>query len=475
MHPIQPIEPKMEAFLYRLTLLLSLVAASQSCNNTTDYELVRKAFTSVSNFNTSWLRHNKSCTIKELILSSRNLSGIISWKHLRNMSELHTLDLSNNSLKGSIPGWFWSLPNLTSVNVSHNRLGGTIDGGGGSVQVLDVSRNRFTNMVKLSGFYRVRVVDVSGNDLRHLPSGISKLVNLESLDLSSCGISDDVKPISSLRNLKYLDLSNNSMNGTFPSDFPPLGGLKFLNVSINRFTGFVGRHNYQKFGKYAFIHGGISFNFNDSKTTHQSRHKTVQNHRPTSNHDQKHKPKSRVKALVLGLSCGSALVLISLAFFIVCIYKRKKALARKNKWAISKPMNQHLPFKIEKSGPFAFETESGTSWVADLKEPTSASVVMCSKPLMNLTFKDLIAATSHFGRESLLAEGRCGPVYRAVLPGELHVAIKVLENAKAVDYHDAVTMFDHLSRLKHPNLLPLSGYCIAGTVYILSFNFWFLQ
>ncbi|RXH67524.1 hypothetical protein DVH24_027671 [Malus domestica] len=71
----------------------------------------------------------------------------------------------------------------------------------------------------------------------------------------------------------------------------------------------------------------------------------------------------------------------------------------------------------------SFETESGTSWVTDIKMQ--------------------------------------GPVYTVVLPGDLHVAIKVLENARDVDYDDAVQVFENLSRLKHPNLLPLFGYCIA--------------
>lgn len=478
----------MMKIFFRLPFLfsLSLVVLAQSTCNSKDQELVSKAFSSVSTFNISWLKptnlncSNPSTPIRELNLSSRNLSGIISWKFLRNMSELHSIDLSNNSLKGSVPGWFWSTQSLTQVNLSKNRFGGTIgfeptsrNGPFPSVQVLNLSSNRFTNLVKLSQFSKLMVLDVSNNDLRILPSGFANLSKLRHLDISSCKISGNIKPVSFLHSLKYLDVSNNSMSGTFPSDFPPLSGVKFLNISLNKFTGFVGHDKYQKFGKSAFIQGG-SFVFDTKKTPRPSNnhilphgdssrtppYKIVHKHNPAV---QKHR--SKAKALVIGLSCASAFVFVFGIAIIFCMCGRRKILARRNKWAISKPVNQQLPFKVEKSGPFSFETESGTSWMADIKEPTSAAVIMCSKPLVNyLTFKDLIAATSHFGKESLLAEGRCGPVYRAVLPGELHVAIKVLDNAKDIDHDDAVAMFDELSRLKHPNLLPLAGYCIAGTV-----------
>lgn len=467
----------------RFILVLSLVVAAQSTCNSTDYALVSKAFRSVSGFSISWLKsHDPNCSyppIKVLDFSSKNLTGTISWKFLRKVSQLRTIDLSNNSLQGSVPGWFWSMPTLVEASLARNKFGGSIgfeptlgNGSSSSMQVLNLSDNRFTNLVKLSGFPNLQFLDLSHNHLGVLPSGFTKLIKLQHMDISSCKISGSVKPISALRSLNYLDVSNNSLNGTFPSDFPLVNSLKFLNISLNHFIGSVGFDKFQRFGKSAFIRGG-DFVFNTSKRAPNHRikthsltpaHKVFQKHVPLK----RHKPKSKTKALVIGLSSSSGFLLASLVFCFFFTYRRKK-LAKRNKWAISNPVQPN--FKIEKSGPFSFETESGSSWVADIKEPTSAPVIMSAKPLMNFTFKDLIAATSHFGKESLLAEGRCGPLYRAVLPGDLHVAIKVLEHARDIDHDEAVAMFEHLSRLKHPNLLPLSGYCIAGKEKLVLYEF----
>ncbi|KAI4332541.1 hypothetical protein L6164_017442 [Bauhinia variegata] len=461
----------------RFLILLALFAVSESsCTSKRDYRLLSKAFESVSGFNISWFQtvpYNCS-TIK---LPSKNLTGAVSWNFLRNMSNLQTLDLSGNSLKGNVPSWFWTLPRLKMVNLARNRFGGTVgfepaseNGSFSRVESLNLSHNRFTNLVQLSGFSDLRVLDLSYNNFTNLPSGFRNLTKLQHLDLSHCGIKANVKPISVLRQLNYLDLSFNELNGSFPSDFPDTKKLAFFNISFNHFNA-TGRLDHW-YPQSAFIQAGQNFNYNASKVPHFHPLKAPSSHGEkqalTEKPKHKHKRKSKSKTLILAVSFASAGVVILLCFWAFCCYRRKQ-LAKRNKWAISKPVP--LPVKIEKSGPFAFETESGTSWVADLKEPTSAPVVMFEKPLMNLTFKDLIAATSHFGKDSQLAEGRCGPVYGAVLPGDIHVAIKVLENARDIDQDDAVALFVDLSKLKHPNLLPLSGYCIAGKEKLVLYEF----
>ncbi|XAR59261.1 Non-specific serine/threonine protein kinase [Bertholletia excelsa] len=442
--------------LLKFLLVISLFAFADSSCNSTDRQLLSEAFSSVSGFNLSWFKSsNKSCPnppLTEINLASKNLTGVLSWTFLRDLSHLHTIDLSNNSLQGSVPGWFWFTRTLLHVNLSRNLFGGTIGLGFGSepesdpglpssIRVLSLSTNRFTQVGHLSVFRNLTVLDLSRNSL-----------------------SVNIRPISTLLSLEYLDLSNNKLTGSFPSDFPPLKGLKFLNISFNNFTGHVDPEIFKKFGNSAFTHAG---NFTNSKTQRGQNSETKprlanQPQKPSHEHEplKKQRPKSKTK-LVLALSIASSSAVLAMAVLVFCVYRRRKGAKGRSKWAISLPLQSNT-LKVDKSGPFSFETESGASWVADIREPSLAAVVMFEKPLMSLTFKDLIAATSHFGRESLLAEGRCGPLYRAVLPGDIHVAIKVLEHARAVDNAEAVAMFEDLTRLRHPNLLTISGYCIAG-------------
>ncbi|KAL0340329.1 UNVERIFIED_CONTAM: putative LRR receptor-like serine/threonine-protein kinase [Sesamum radiatum] len=122
------------------------------------------------------------------------------------------------------------------------------------------------------------------------------------------------------------------------------------------------------------------------------------------------------------------------------------------------------------SGPFSFQTDS-TTWVADVKQATSVPVVIFEKPLLNFTFADLLSATSHFDRGTLLAEGRFGPVYGGLLPGGIHVAVKVLVHGSTMTDQEAARELEYLGRIKHPNLVPLTGYCLAGEQRIAIYDY----
>ncbi|CAN1223937.1 Probable LRR receptor-like serine/threonine-protein kinase At2g24230 [Linum grandiflorum] len=122
------------------------------------------------------------------------------------------------------------------------------------------------------------------------------------------------------------------------------------------------------------------------------------------------------------------------------------------------------------SGPFQFQTDS-TTWVADVKQANSVGVVIFEKPLLNITFADLLAVTSNFDRGTLLAEGKFGPVYSGFLPGAIHVAVKVLVHGSTLTEQEAARELEYLGRIKHPNLVPLTGYCLAGEQRIAIYDY----
>ncbi|CAB4285978.1 unnamed protein product [Prunus armeniaca] len=92
--------------LLRFLVLLVLIALAESTCNGTDQEHIFMAFKSIAGFNLSWLHqqqdHQSNWSrppIIEIMLPSKNLSGIVLWKYVGNMSQLSTLDLSSNNLK----------------------------------------------------------------------------------------------------------------------------------------------------------------------------------------------------------------------------------------------------------------------------------------------------------------------------------------------------------------------------------------
>ncbi|XP_071726873.1 receptor-like protein 7 [Rutidosis leptorrhynchoides] len=219
--------------------------------------------------------HLKS--LNYLSLSRCGLVGSLP-KSLVNLKQLSALDLSFNNLNGSLPLWFKNLPSLDKITLDYNMFSGTVQFESfplRSLEHLSLSHNQFDGLIdqgptlhtfrQLTNFF---YLDLSFNNFRgkwELDTLLSSLPNLTDLILSNSGLSVltnstvnryanlgivtlklafcniKVFPVSlrAMKDLMYLDLSNNLIRGDIPEWAVEMGGnrLRSLDLSNNSITG----------------------------------------------------------------------------------------------------------------------------------------------------------------------------------------------------------------------------------------------
>ncbi|KAK7304804.1 hypothetical protein VNO77_42693 [Canavalia gladiata] len=364
--------------------------------------------------------------VEVMDLSRNQFQGHISQVHFvsnYNWSHLVYLDLSENQLDGEIFQNLNESRNLKHLNLAHNKF----------------TRQKFPKIEMLSGLEYLNLSKTSliGN----IPAEISQLSNLKSLDVSMNHLIGKI-PLLNIKNLKVLDLSNNNLSGQVPpSVLEKLPLMEKYNFSYNNLT-LCALEIKPTILKTAF--------FGSLNSCPIAANPSLFKKRATQ-----HKGMKLALALTLSMICLIGLLLLAFG----CQKKTKP-------W----PVKQTSYKEEHMSGPFSFHTDS-TTWVADVKQATSVPVVIFDKPLLNITFADLLAATSNFDRGTLLAEGKFGPVYRGFLPGGIHVAVKVLVVGSTLTDKEAARELEYLGRIKHPNLVPLTGYCVAGDQRIAIYDY----
>lgn len=138
---------------------------------------------------------------------------------LSNITSLRELYLGSNRFT-SIPTTFWSLKDLLQINLSFNSLTGTLPLEIGNLKV-------------------VTVIDFSSNQLSgDIPTSIADLQNLAHFSLSDNRMQGPIPAsFGDLVSLEFLDLSRNSLSGAIPKSLEKLVHLKTFNVSFNRLQG----------------------------------------------------------------------------------------------------------------------------------------------------------------------------------------------------------------------------------------------
>ncbi|KAG6526686.1 hypothetical protein ZIOFF_016687 [Zingiber officinale] len=211
-------------------------------------------------------------TLQSLQLSNNSLSGTIP-STLQHCRELKVIDFSRNDLSGAIPSWIERrLLSLRALSLRSNKFAGAIPLRLLSIptlQVLDLAHNllsgslppyfaNFTSNIIFGDFLmgniiliakdltldftlsaRVSGIDLSNNNLSGMiPRELTNLSDLHFLNLSSNNFSGNIPDnIKLMSQLESLDLSNNQLSGGIPPSISTLNFLTILNLSYNNLVG----------------------------------------------------------------------------------------------------------------------------------------------------------------------------------------------------------------------------------------------
>ncbi|KAI8533882.1 hypothetical protein RHMOL_Rhmol10G0044800 [Rhododendron molle] len=232
-------------------------------------------------------------TLESIDLSDNHLSSIPSgfMTGCGNVSGLRALDFSRNRLSGSLPN-FDGFLKLEFLDLSHNSLTGTISlqmDGLVSLKFLSLRYNQFNGSVpthlgksmilerlglygnqfvgktpeEIANYSKLTAIDLGANGLSgSIPNRFRELPNLQVLILSSNSLSGGIPqflssfhtlwkfaanqnsfsgaiPLGLTKFLRVLDLSYNQLNGSIPSDLLSQSNLQTVDLSYNSLEGSV--------------------------------------------------------------------------------------------------------------------------------------------------------------------------------------------------------------------------------------------
>ena len=157
---------------------------------------------------------------------------------------VHTIDLRDNGLTGSIPPEIGSFESLVGLYLDNNRLTGSIPPEVGELsrlKTLSLAENDLTGSIlsRAGNLDSLVLLNLTGNQLTGpIPPDMGKLSRLENLSLGFNGLTGPIpSEIGNLESLVSLDLNVNQLTGPIPPELGKLSMLENLNLGFNGLTG----------------------------------------------------------------------------------------------------------------------------------------------------------------------------------------------------------------------------------------------
>ncbi|KAK9146363.1 hypothetical protein Sjap_006266 [Stephania japonica] len=184
--------------------------------------------------------------MEQMRISRNRLGGAVSGE-IGKLRRLRVLDLSFNFFDGTVPESIGGLRELLKIDLGSNRFVGRIPesfAGLTNLAFMDLSHNRFSANcgipLFLAEMQSLKEVYLSGNPLGgQIPEIWENLGGVLGIGFSGMGLVGNI-PASMgvfLRNLSYLSLENNRLQGGVPEEFGMLSALNELNLERNLLSG----------------------------------------------------------------------------------------------------------------------------------------------------------------------------------------------------------------------------------------------
>ncbi|GLJ16077.1 hypothetical protein SUGI_0267670 [Cryptomeria japonica] len=180
--------------------------------------------------------------LQSLDLSFNRLNGSISTVVPKICDKLTLLNLSSNNFTGSVTEDHLNCTYLKAVDLSENELVGPVWAGFGNMEEVLLCCNNFTGPIPVKAFNEscsLRKLDLSDNLLTGpIPENISNCRDLVLLDLSQNELFAKIpSQFGLLENLNTLVLRNDNLSSDIPGNLTQCKNLSFLDLSGNNFGG----------------------------------------------------------------------------------------------------------------------------------------------------------------------------------------------------------------------------------------------
>ncbi|WCJ28023.1 Receptor kinase-like protein Xa21 [Euphorbia peplus] len=370
-----------------------------------------------------------------LNLSYNRLTGTIP-ATLRKLQALQRLILNSNYLEGPIAPELCELKYLGELWLSRNRLSQSIPaclGNLSSLRYLHLHTNRLSSVIPLSVWTLSFVLDLSlaTNSLNgSLPLDIGNLKAARYIDLSKNHLSGDLPSINDIQELSYLSLAYNEFQGSIPESFGSLSQLELLNLSNNNLTGEIPK-SLERLSNLRYLN--LSFNKLEGEIPNKGPFLNFSAQSFSSNlalcgSERFQAPPCKSigherSNRTLKLVLLSILPVVATVVLVIALFIKFR-----NQW---------------KNSPIVNEAASLTTW-------------------RRLSYLELQKATDGFHGSNLLGKGAFGSVYKGRITldrNEMNIAVKVFNLQIEGGFRSFDTECEILSKIRHRNLIKVISCC----------------